>query len=69
MSGSFCSSGNTGRLYFSRKDIGRGIRGIKTMYESRATSIRQHLRKTRVEFIKAYTSQKIQKLSVLVTSY
>ena len=32
------------RLYFCRRDGERGIRAIRTMYESRIISIRQHLR-------------------------
>ena len=44
MSGSFHPNSDTDRLYFCRRDGGRGIRAIRTMYESRIISIRQHLR-------------------------
>ena len=44
MSGSFHPNSHADRLYFCRRDGGRGIRGIRTMYESRIISIRQHLR-------------------------
>ena len=44
MSGSFYPNSDADRLYFCRKDGGRGIRAITTMYKSRIISIRQHLR-------------------------
>ena len=44
MSGSFHHNSDADRLYFCRKNRGRGIRAIRTMYESRIISIRQHLR-------------------------
>ena len=44
MSGSFHPNSDADRLYFCRKDGGRGIRAIRTMYKSRIISIRQHLR-------------------------
>ena len=44
MSGSFHPNSDADRLYFCRRDGGRGIRAIRTMYESRIISIRQHLR-------------------------
>ena len=44
MSGSFHHNSDADRLCFCRKDGGRGIRAIRTMYESRIISIRQHLR-------------------------
>ena len=44
MSGSLHPNSDADRLYFCRKDGGRGIRAIRTMYESRIISIRQHLR-------------------------
>ena len=44
MSGSFHPNSDADRLYFHRKDGGRGIRAIRTMYKSRIISIRQNLR-------------------------
>ena len=44
MSGSFHPNSDADRLYFCRKDGGRGIKAIRIMYESRIISIRQHLR-------------------------
>ena len=44
MSGSFHLNSDADRLYFCRRDGERGIRAIRTMYESRIISIRQHLR-------------------------
>ena len=44
MPGSFYHNSDADRLYFCRKDGGRGIRAIRTMYESRIISIGQHLR-------------------------
>ena len=44
MSHSFHPNSDTDRLYFCRKDGVRGIRAIRTMYESRIISICQHLR-------------------------
>ena len=44
MSGSFHPNSDADRLYFCRRDGERGIRAIRTMYESRIISIRQHLR-------------------------
>ena len=44
MSGSFHPNGDTDRLYFCRRNGGRGIRAIRTMYESRIISTRQHLK-------------------------
>ena len=43
MSGSFHPNSDADRLYFCRRDGGRGIRAIRTMYKSRI-SIYQHLR-------------------------
>ena len=44
ISGSFPPNSDADRLYFCKKDGGRGIRTTRTMYESRIISIRQHLR-------------------------
>ena len=44
MSGSFHPNSDADRLYFCRRDGGRGIRAIRTIHESRIISIRQHLR-------------------------
>ena len=44
MPDSFHPNSDADRLYFHRKDGGRGIRAIRTMYKSRIISIRQHLR-------------------------
>ena len=44
MSGPFHPNSDADRLYFCRRDGGRGIRAIRTMYESRIISIGQHLR-------------------------
>ena len=47
MSGSIHPNSDADRLYFHRKDGGRGIRAIRTMYESRIISIRQHIRNSK----------------------
>ena len=59
MSGSFHPNSDADRLYFCRKDGGRGIRAIRTMYKSRIISIRQHLRniKDKSEIMNMYTEQ------------
>ena len=44
ISGSLHPNSDADRLYFCRKDGGRGIRAIRTMYKSRIIPIRQHLR-------------------------
>ena len=44
ISGSLYHNGDADRLYFCRKDGGRGIRAIRTVYKCRIISIRQHVR-------------------------
>ena len=43
MTGSFHPNGDIDRLYISRKKGGRGLKEIRTMYESRLVAIKQHL--------------------------
>ena len=47
MSGNFHPNSDADRLYLCRRDGGRGTRAIRTMYESRIISIRQHVRNIR----------------------
>ena len=44
ISGSLYHNSDADRLYFCRKDGGRGIRAIRTVYKCRIISIRQHVR-------------------------
>ena len=43
MTGSFHPSSDVDRIYKSRVKGGRGLRSIRTLYESRIISLRQHL--------------------------
>ena len=75
MSGSFHPNSDADRLYFCRRDGGRGIRAIRTMYESRIISIRQHLRNIKDKSeIHEYVyepelSSELSTLSGLATNY
>ena len=44
MSGNFHSNNDANKLYFCRKDGGRGIKAIRAMYERRVISIHQQSR-------------------------
>ena len=43
MAGSFHPNSNVDRLYMTRVNGGRGLRNIRTLYESRIISLRKHL--------------------------
>ena len=47
MNASFHPNSDIDRLYIQRKNGGRGLRSIETMYESRSISLRQHLNRNR----------------------
>ena len=44
LSGSFHPNSDTDKLYMSRSKGGRGLKSIKTLFESRIISIYQHLK-------------------------
>ena len=43
MAGSFHPNSDVDRIYMSKAKEGRGLRSIRTLYESRIISLRQHL--------------------------
>ena len=47
MTDSFHPNSDIGKLYISRKSGGRGLKSIKTLFESRILALRQHLRPSR----------------------
>ena len=47
MTGNFNRNSDIDKLYLSRRNRGRGLKNTKTLYESRITSISQHLKLNR----------------------